>query len=76
MRSLLKCAIFSNNRKSSKTTGPRGPTVSEFWLSPTGLPASVVIVFFFSSAIISSHFSPLERAGISSGFSDYRLALL
>ena len=30
MRSRLKCAIFSNSRKSSKTTGPRGPTVSEF----------------------------------------------
>src|SRR5258705_81805 len=36
MRSRLKCAIFSKSRKSSKTTGPRGPTVSEFWLSPTG----------------------------------------
>src|SRR4029077_18221005 len=58
MRSRLKCAIFSNNKKSSKTTGPRGPTVSEFWLSPTGRPASVVIIFFFSaigSSSVGSH---------------------
>src|ERR1700688_213616 len=46
MRSRLKCAIFSNNKKSSNTTGPRGPTVKEFWLSPTGRPASVVILLF------------------------------
>ena len=30
MRSRLKWAIFSKSRKSSNTTGPRGPTVSEF----------------------------------------------
>src|SRR5258707_1964489 len=51
MRSRLKWAIFSKSRKSSKTTGPRGPTVSEFWLSPTGRPVFVVMMFFFSSAI-------------------------
>src|SRR5712691_8878916 len=45
--SRLKCAIFSNSKKSSKTTGPRGPTVSEFWLSPTGRPAAVVSFFLF-----------------------------
>src|SRR4029077_16171609 len=50
----LKCAIFSNNRKSSKSTGPRGPTVSEFWLSPTGRPASGVILFFSSATDSSS----------------------
>src|SRR3979411_1038725 len=46
MRSRLKCAIFSNNKKSSNTAGARGPTVKEFWLSPTGRPASVVILLF------------------------------
>src|ERR1700730_6838882 len=46
IRSRLKCAIFSNNRTSWNTTGPRGPTVKEFWLSPTGRPASVVILLF------------------------------
>src|SRR6266436_5777654 len=51
MRSRLKCAIFSKSRKSSNTTGPCGPTVSEFWLSPTGRSASVVMIFFFSSAM-------------------------
>src|SRR5260370_25938474 len=49
--SRLKWAIFSNSKKSSNTTGPRGPTVSEFWFSPTARPASVVMMFFFSSAI-------------------------
>src|SRR6266849_11104173 len=55
MRSRLKTAIFSNSRKSSKTTGPRGPTVSEFWLSPTGRPAAVVSCFF-SSGIVHTPF--------------------
>src|SRR5580700_3938159 len=55
IRSRLKCAIFSNNKKSSNTTGPRGPTVSEFWLSPTGRPASVVIFFGFSAIDFPSH---------------------
>src|SRR3979490_846173 len=52
MRSRLKCAIFSNSRKSSNTTGPRSPTVKEFWLSPTGRPASVVITLLFNSSAI------------------------
>src|SRR6266436_2745850 len=58
MRSRLKCAIFSKSRKSSNTIGPRGPTVSEFWLSPTGRPASVVI-FLLSSVIKSPQYSVL-----------------
>jgi hypothetical protein len=45
MRSRLKCAIFSISRKSCIKTGPRGPALREFWLSPTGAPAAVVIVF-------------------------------
>src|SRR4051794_30313119 len=45
MRSRLKCAIFSMSSKSCISTGPRGPIVSEFWLSPTGAPAAVVMVF-------------------------------
>src|SRR5216683_2254984 len=60
--SRLKCAIFSNSRKYSKTTGPRGPTVSEFWLSPTGRPASVVMIFFFSSAMLPPQFDCSGRA--------------
>src|SRR5258707_10269535 len=65
MRSRLKCAIFSKSRKSSKTTGPRGPTVREFWLSPTGRPASVVMRFFLFSAIdppkcYKQHFRPAD----------------
>src|ERR1700745_2560737 len=54
--SRLKCAIFSNSRTSSNTTGPRGPTVSEFWLSPTGRPASVVIILFLSPDTIPPQF--------------------
>src|SRR5260221_593620 len=52
MRSRLKCAIFSNNRKSSRTIGPRSPRVTEFWLSPTGRPASDVITLLFVSAML------------------------
>src|ERR1700688_1153942 len=58
MRSRLKCAIFSNNKKSSNTTGPRGPTVKEFWLSPTGRPASVVILWFSGFILFSDIVAP------------------
>jgi hypothetical protein len=54
MRSRLKCAIFSNSRKSSNTTGPRGPTVNELWLSPTGRPRrlSSFVFFFFHQNLL------------------------
>src|SRR5258708_40299195 len=55
IRSRLKWAIFSNSKKSSNTTGPRGPTVSEFWLSPTGRPASVVILLRSSDIVYLQH---------------------
>src|ERR1019366_5568937 len=43
MRSRLNWAIFSKRRESSIRTGPLGPAVTEFWLSPTGRPDDVVI---------------------------------
>ena len=53
----IEMGHLSKSRKSSNTTGPRGPTVSEFWLSPTGRPAAVVSFFFamiFSSMCFGS----------------------
>ena len=40
------------DNQNSLTVGPRGPTVNEFWLSPTGRPASVVITLLFISSAI------------------------
>src|ERR1700747_2349904 len=71
--SRLKCAIFSKSRKSSKTTGPRGPTVREFWLSPTGRPGSVAMIFFFSSGMDPPQFDgrwPQETGPLPSHFEE------
>src|SRR3569832_2493004 len=43
-RSRLKCASFSKRCTSCIKTGPRAPAVSEFWLSATGLPTTVVMI--------------------------------
>ena len=42
MRSRSKCASFSSRCTSCISTGPRGPAVTEFWSSSTGLPNPVV----------------------------------
>src|SRR3990170_1169845 len=48
---------------SAISTGPRGHAVRLFWLSATGIPAAVVIVFRFSPMI--SLCSPMTRLEIS-----------
>ena len=47
MHSRLKWAIFSSRWKSCSRSGPRGPAVSEFWLSTTGMPSAVVSFLLF-----------------------------
>src|SRR4029078_7138119 len=49
MRSRFWCASFSRRWKSCIRSGPRGPALSEFWLSPTGAPPAVVIVGLLSA---------------------------
>ena len=64
-----KCASFSISQKSCNVMGPRGPTVCEFWLSPTGAPDAVVKVLFAISVpsgvvgVVRCTLCSTERAG-------------
>jgi len=67
MRSRLKCAIFSKSRKSSNTIGPRGPTVSEFWLSRPVAGVRRHFPFIFGHKVSSVFYTLSQIAVLPTG---------
>ena len=55
-----KCANFSNNQLSSSNIGPRSPAVSEFVLSGTFAPTSLVKIFLSIKKAVNNSYRTIN----------------